>query len=83
MAMLTVDGVVIKTPSVFVGTAGVSDPASGRTLDALMHKNRIAQKRKLSLSWNHPTPEEAAAVLQAFNPEYVRVRYPGCLEREK
>ncbi len=80
MAMIIVDGVVIKTPSAFSwGLQDVSDPAAGRTLNALMHKNRIAQKRKLSLSWNHPTPQEAAAILQAFNPEYVRVRYPDAL----
>lgn len=80
MAMLTVDGVAIKTPSAFSwGLQDVSDPSAGRTLNALMHKNRIAQKRKLSLSWNHPTPQEAAAILQAFNPEYVRVRYPDAL----
>ena len=53
MAMITVDGVAVKTPSAFSwGLQDVSDPASGRTLDALMHKNRIAQKRKISLSWN-------------------------------
>lgn len=80
MAMITVDGVAVKTPSAFSwGLQDVSDSASGRTLDALMHKNRIAQKRKISLSWNHPTPQEAAAILQAFNPEYVRVRYPDAL----
>ncbi len=80
MSMITVDGVMIKTPSAFSwGLQDVSDPASGRTLDALMHKNRIAQKRKISLAWNHPTPQEASDILQAFNPEYVRVRYPDTL----
>lgn len=80
MAMITVDGVTIKTPSTFSwGLQDVSDSASGRTQDALMHKNRISQKRKLSIGWNNPTREEAAAILQAFNPEYVSVRYPDAM----
>lgn len=80
MAMIWVDGVEIKTPSGFTwGLQDVSDSASGRTQDALMHKNRISQKRKLSLSWNNPTKEETAAILKAFNPEYVTVKYPDAM----
>lgn len=80
MAMIWVDGVEIKTPSGFTwGLQDVSDNAAGRTQDALMHKNRIAQKRKLSLSWAGPTPQEAAAILQAFNPEYVSIKYPDAM----
>ena len=44
-----------------------------------MHKNRIAQKRKISLAWNNPTKEETASILQAFNPEYVKVTYPDAM----
>lgn len=80
MAMLWVDGVKIKTPSDFTwGLQDVSDSASGRTQDALMHKNRVAQKRKLSLGWAAPTPQEASAILQAFNPEYVEITYPDAM----
>lgn len=80
MAMLWVDGVQMKTPSGFTwGLQDVSDSASGRTQDALMHKNRIAQKRQLSLSWMAPTPEETAKILQAFNPEYVEITYPDAM----
>ena len=78
--MIRVNGAVIKTPSSFSwGLQDVSDSASGRTQDALMHKNRIAQKRKIQLSWNNPTKDETAAILQAFNPEYVYVTYPDAL----
>jgi|GEM_PF-3788472 len=47
-----VDGVTLKyTPSEFTyGLQDVSDTQSGRTLDAVMHKNRIAQKRKLNMA---------------------------------
>lgn len=59
------------------GLQDVSSSDSGRTNDtnATMHKNRITQKRKLSLSWKDPDGPTAAAILQAFNPEYVWVRY--------
>jgi hypothetical protein len=43
--------------------------------DALMHKNRKAQKRKLALKWNAKTPDVTSEILKAFNPEYVKVRY--------
>lgn len=80
MAMIWVNGVEVKTPSSFSwGLQDVSDSASGRTQDAVMHKNRIAQKRKLSLSWAAPTPQEASAILQAFNPEYIDITYPDGL----
>lgn len=80
MAMIEVNGVAIKTPSSFSwGLQDVSDSASGRTQDAVMHKNRIAQKRKISLSWSNPTKEETAVILQAFNPEYIQVKYPDAM----
>lgn len=78
--MIVVNGVAIKTPSSFNwGLQDISDSASGRTQDTLMHKNRIGQKRKLSLGWNNPTKEETAIILQAFNPEYVNVTYPDAM----
>lgn len=78
--MIWVDGTEMKTPSSFSwGLKDVSDSASGRTQDAVMHKNRVAQKRKLSLSWAGPTPEEASIILKAFNPEYFSVKYPDAM----
>lgn len=80
MAMIWVNGTAIKTPSSFSwGLQDVSDSASGRTQDALMHKNRVAQKRKISLAWSNPTKDETAAILQAFNPEYINVTYPDAM----
>lgn len=78
--MLSVDGVKIKTPSSFVwGLQDVSASDSGRTDDTIMHKNRIGQKRTLSLTWNNLTREEIAAILKAFNPEYVQITYPDAM----
>ena len=80
MAMIWVNGTAIKTPSSFTwGLQDVSDSASGRTQDTIMHKNRVGQKRKIALGWNNPTKEEAAAILQAFNPEYINVTYPDAM----
>ena len=70
----------VKTPDKFDwGLQDVSSSDSGRVNDAsaTMYKNRVAQKRKISLGWNNPSGEETAAILQAFDPEYVWVR---CLD---
>lgn len=79
--MLKVDGKLLKSPSDFSwGLQDVSDSDSGRTDDAKMHKNRIAQKRKLTLSWRGLTPAQASEILKAVNPEYFEVEYPDAME---
>lgn len=80
MAMLEVDGSAVPDPSVFEwGLQDISSSDSGRTEDTLMHKNRVGQKRKIKVTWNNPTPEKAAQILTAFNPEYVSVKYPDAM----
>lgn len=80
MAILLVDGKEIRDPSAFTwGLQDISDSAAGRTQDALMHKNRIGQKRKISLAWNGLKPQQISDILQAFDPEYVSVAYPDAL----
>lgn len=80
MAMLYVNGKQIKTPSTLEwGLQDILGGDSGRTQDAVMHNNRISQKRKLSLSWNNPTKEEASAILKSFNSEYVEIKYPDAM----
>ena len=79
--MLKVDGTLLKSPSAWTwGLQDVSASDSGRTTDALMHKNRIAQKRKLTLEWQGLTPEEASEILKAVNPEYFEVEFPDAME---
>ena len=78
--MITVDGASVPCPSAFTwGLQDVSASESGRTDDALMHKNRVDQKRKISLQWNGKNWSETAQILQAFNPEYISVRYPDMM----
>ena len=74
--MIRVNGKKIKTPSVFKPSLqDISAADAGRTQDALMHKNRVAKKRKISLAWNNVTKEEAHSILVAFKDEYFRVTY--------
>ena len=40
-----------------------------------MHKNRVAQKRKIAITFNGVTMETASTILQAVNPEYIQVYY--------
>lgn len=78
--MITVDGVEIPCPSVFNwGLQDISDSASGRTDDTIMHKNRVGQKRKISLQWNGKDWKETSKILKAFNPEEIQVRYPDMM----
>lgn len=75
---LTVDGVEMPAPDTFNwGLQDVSAPDSGRTndADATMYKMRVTQKRKISLAWRDTDGPTTARILQAFNPEYVSVRY--------
>lgn len=80
MAMMLVDGVELPTPSSFEwGLIDVSASDSGRTQDGKMHKNRIAQKRQIKLSWNGTDKARTAKILQMVNPEYIRVTYPDAM----
>ena len=50
-------------------------PDSGRTLDGVMHRNRVAQKVDLEVTCRPLTTSEASTVLTAINPEWVTVVY--------
>lgn len=72
----TVDGVAVKCPSGYQWKlSDVSASDAGRTEDTVMDKMRIGQCVHLELSWAYLTIAEAAAVLTAFNPEYITVCY--------
>lgn len=71
-----VEGVPLPTPSKFGWSIqDVSAADSGRTEDALMWKNRVAQKEKISLEWLGCDTATASQILQAFQPEYFNVTY--------
>lgn len=78
--MITVDGKAMPCPSAFDwGLQDISAAESGRTDDTIMHKNRVGQKRKIGLTWVAKNKDIAKEILQAFNPEYIRVRYPDAM----
>lgn len=80
MSMISVNGAAIQDPSEFTWSLNdVSTSSSGRSQDAIMHKTRVAQKRKLTLAWWNPTPAQAAAILTAFNPVTFSVTYPDAM----
>lgn len=72
----TVDGVAVPCPSKYDWKlSDVSASDAGRTEDALMHKMMVAQKVHIELAWQNVTDSVAAAVLNAFQPEYINVEY--------
>lgn len=71
-----VDGSPVPCPSSFIWKLeDVSASDAGRTEDAKMHKKRISQVRGIELSWQNVGTDVASAVLNAFNPEYITVKY--------
>lgn len=79
--LISINGVTnLKPPSTFEwGLQDVSDSDAGRDQAGLMYKNRITNKRKLTLGWAATTPEETAAILQAVQDEYFSVSYMDAL----
>ena len=72
----TVDGKAVKCPSSYQWKLeDVSASDAGRTEDTQMDNMRMGQVIGLELAWQNATIEEAAEVLQAFNPEYITVSY--------
>lgn len=59
------------------GLNDISSADSGRTQDAncTMQKNRLSQKRKLSLTWKNPSIANASKILKMTNPVFFYVRY--------
>ena len=53
----------------------ISGPNAGRTLAYVMNKQRKGIARSLTLKWEKLTFSEAATVLSAFKPEYVRIEF--------
>lgn len=77
----SVDGVPIPCPSSYkYGLQDISESDAGRTEDTVMQKQRIGQCVKIELAWQNVSIEDGAKILQAFQPEYVEVKYLDGLE---
>lgn len=66
------------------GLQDISEADAGRVHDPgnTMYKMRSSQKRKLDITWTMPTADQAAEILQAFNPEYFWVRYWDAMDNQ-
>ena len=53
----------------------VSAQGAGRTEDVTMNKKQIGQVYGITMEWRGLTTAQGNAVLKAFNPEYIYVRY--------
>jgi len=80
-SLIKVDNVWISNPSkMTINYQDVSSEDSGRTLDAQMHKNKIAEKVMINLSWSGTDKAVTKEVLQSFRPEYFMVEYDDPIE---
>ena len=52
------------------------EDGSGRTQDGLMHRDRVAVKRKLICTWSPMTNEEISVLLKAMDSIFFTMRYP-------
>jgi hypothetical protein len=74
MALISIGGVALPTPSnVDVGIMDISK--AERNANGLMIIERIAQKVKLSLSYNYLSAGDASTVLNAVSPVFYNVTY--------
>lgn len=77
--VLTVNGIDMTPYVAFQGfkvqRADVESPESGRTLDGLMHRGRVATKYRIDATCRPLKSDEARVVLQTIKPEYVTVTY--------
>ena len=72
----SVDGSPVLCPTTYQWSLeDISAADAGRTEDVAMHKKRIGQVVKLELTWEFITTEQVSDILQAFDPEYIKVCY--------
>lgn len=69
--------VPVEPDAITWGLQDISASDAGRVHDSgnTMYKMRTSQKRKMQLSWTNISFANASTILQAFNPEYVYVKY--------
>ena len=76
ISAITYGGVAVRAPASYVWKLeDVSAADSGRVETTKMYKNRVGQVVGIELSWTNIGTAEASAIINAFNPEYVWVKY--------
>lgn len=77
MAVIQIGGKDIPDPSALQwDQSDITSDSSGRNAAGAMLMDRIAQKVKLTLSWNFLTFDKISAILSAIEPIYFDVTYP-------
>jgi len=66
----------LKPGGFSVTTADTDSDSSGRTADAMMHRDRIAVKKQIDLEFRLLKWDEISAILQAVEDIFVDVCYP-------
>jgi len=71
----------LPAPTVFeYNLRDISAPGAGRNQAYTMTKKRVGQEVDINLKWNNIGTIDGAAVLNAFNSEYVTVEYMDAKE---
>ena len=80
--VLTINGVIMPTPSEMSWTLQTFDLDSGRSTDGTMQRTVVCHKEALNLSWNSAnlTPAEISQILKAVLPPFFKVGYFSPLE---
>jgi hypothetical protein len=77
MAIINVNSVDMPDPSKLqITVSDISSDNSGRNAAGEMLKDKIAQKVKLSCTWNWLTNAQCSQLLNAIDPIYFSVVYP-------
>ena len=80
--VLTINGVIMPTPSSMSWTLQTFDLDSGRGVDGTMNRTVVTHKEQLSLSWNSANlnASEISMILKAVLPPFFKVGYFSPLE---
>lgn len=72
---ITAGGVTLPLPAYGGYSWAIQDVDydSGRTADGTMHRNRVARKRKLAVTWPPMPKEEVSKILNAITAESFKV----------
>jgi len=80
--MIAVNGVYLKSPSVFSPSLHDNSASdAGRVQDGndTMYKNRTSQKWSISIAWNGLSASDMSTIMQAFNAEYIMLTFTSPL----
>lgn len=74
--MIKINNVLMPVPSTFSVSIEDIDGESERTADALLHRERLATKRKLEIEYKHLTQADSSKLLNAIQDVFFSVNYP-------